>query len=85
MIGPSHPAREDVLGAISLVDSLIKSPNVQGADALALVVVKRRLVQANDKLRPGTPGTVAAPLVTTDCPVVPLRRATLGLSEVKCL
>lgn len=77
MIGPSHPARDDVLGAISLLDAAIASDGVQGADALALIIARKRLIAANDKLRPQPPSAV-----TCSEPVVQ-KRHLVGLSGVK--
>ena len=46
---------EEVTGALALVTSTIASPDVQGADALALLVAVQALRRATDALRPAAP------------------------------
>lgn len=47
----THRLRDDVLGALSLVEATIGSPAVQGADAVRLCAAASALRRANNELR----------------------------------
>jgi len=53
--------RDDVLGALALVEGLIASPDVKGSDLDRACVAASALRRANDKLRPPASNVIAFP------------------------